>query len=240
MRRECMRIIETFKLNLTDYGLPQKDNVFFVRIDPENLAVALHDILAELANFSWLNKFDKEALRKSMETNARNTCDILQEKFFDENGDPIIEEAGEYLVSVYSKRGIVEHLGHLDVPLAELLGRKKTGNPGFDFFTEEEDLQLVTCGEAKYLHGKNAYTTSLKQINDFIASNKHISDVVILNGLVSDKGLDNLVSGHFGVCSAFSSTGIKTKDLISHICANSDFKSTLQYDYVILVAVNII
>ena len=98
---------------------------------------------------------------------------------------------------------------------------------------------MVTCGEAKYLHGKNAYTTSLKQINDFITSDKHISDAVILNGFVSDKGLDNLVLGNFGVCSAFSSTDIKTKDLISHICANTDFKSTLQYDYVVLVAVNI-
>ena len=131
-----MKIIDFVKIDTTNYKLPAKNNVFFMRIDPEDLAVALRDILDEIANFSWLNKFDKEALRKSMERNARNTCDVLREKFFDENEDPVIEDAGEYLVSVYSKRGIVEHLGHADVTLAELLGLKKTGNPGFYFFTE--------------------------------------------------------------------------------------------------------
>lgn len=234
-----MKIIECFNVDVNCYRSQPNNKVFFIRIDPEDLSIALKDILCELANFSWLSSFDKSAVRKSMENNAKKTCDSLKAKFFDENQDPIIDEAGEYLVSVYSKRGVVEHLEHNDVPLAELLGRKKTGNPGFDFFTEESEKRLITCGEAKYVHGKNAYTSSLKQINDFISGEKHISDIVILNGLVSDESLDNLANGRFGVCAAFSSTNISTHDLVNHICDSKHFKKLLEYDYVILAAVDI-
>lgn len=235
-----MRITEFKEIKLEDYGLIPKDDVFFLRIDPEDLSCALQDILNELGNFSWLGKFDKDFLQASMKVNAQKTCDSLKEKFYDKNGDPIIAEAGEYIVSVCSKRGVVEQLGHEDVPLAELLGRQKTGNPGFDFFTEEAGLQLVTCGEAKYLHGKNAYGTSLSQINRFISENKHIGDIVILNGLVSDNSLNNLSMGNFGVCSAFSSTNILSDTLIEHICENADFQKALNYNYIILVAVDIL
>lgn len=234
-----MRILEQFKISLPEYGLPKKDGVYFLRIDPEDLSLALYDILDELANFSWLNSFDKAAVRKSMETNAKKTCDALKSKFFDKEQEPVVEQAGEYVVSVFSKRGVVEGLGHHDIPLAELLGRKKTGNPGFDFYTEDSTLQLVTCGEAKYIHGKNAYTSSLKQINQFIADDKHISDIVILNNLASDDSIDKLSIGQFGVCAAFSSTKIGTSELLANVCAKKDFQDCLKYEYIILVAVDI-
>ena len=235
-----MRITECRKVNVTERGLNKNENVYFIRIDPEDLSLALEDILNELGNFSWLSKFDKDFLRASMEENAQKTCKALKEKFYNEEGNPVIDEAGEYIVSVCSKRGVVEQLGHADVPLAELLGRQKTGNPGFDFFTEETSLELVTCGEAKYLHGKNAYGTSLGQINSFIADKKHKSDIVILNGLVSDNSLNNLAEGQFGVCAAFSSTNMQTDMLISHICANAHFQQALGYNYIILVAVDVL
>lgn len=235
-----MRITEYKKINLEDYSLTPCNNVFFIRIDPEDLSLTLQDILSELGNFSWLSKFDKDFLRASMKVNTQKTCDALKEKFYNKDGDPVISEAGEYIVSVCSKRGVVEQLGHVDVPLAELLGRQKTGNPGFDFFTEEASLQLITCGEAKYLHGKNAYGTSLRQINSFIKDEKHKSDIVLLNGLVSDNSLHNLADGKFGVCAAFSSIDMQTDVLISHICANIDFKQALGYNYIILVAVDVI
>lgn len=235
-----MIILENKSVNLINYGINSNSKVIFLRINPEDLSLALQDILNELADFSWLNRFNKDFLRQSMEINASKTCAALKTKFYDNNSDPIIEEAGEYIVSVYSKRGLVEGLGHLDVPLAELLGRKKIGNPGFDFFTEELSLQLVTCGEAKYKKGKNAYNSSLFQINAFIDEQKHKSDVVILTHLVSDASLTNLINNRFGVCAAFSSTAIESETLIRNICSNEFFLKSLKYEYVILVAVNII
>ena len=234
-----MRILECFTINLPEYGLARKDSVYFIRIDPEDLSIALQDILNELANFSWLSNFDKVAVRKSMAINAKKTCDTLKEKFYDEEENPLINQAGEYIVSVFSKRGVVESLGHHDIPLAELLGRKKTGNPGFDFYTEDSAVQLVTCGEAKYIHGKNAYTSSLSQITQFITDSKHISDIVILNNLASDESLDKLSNGQFGVCAAFSSTKLSTKELLANMCGKKEFKNCLKYEYIILVAVDI-
>ena len=234
-----MRILESFQIDFSEYSLAGKDNVFFIRIDPEDLSIALQDILNELANFSWLSNFDKAAVRKSMEINAKKTCDALKEKFFDEKENPVINQAGEYIVSVFSKRGVVESLGHHDIPLAELLGRKKTGNPGFDFYTEDSVAQLVTCGEAKYIHGKNAYTSSLSQITQFITDSKHISDIVILNNLASDESLDKLSIGQFGVCAAFSSTKLSTKELLANICGKKEFQNCLKYEYIILVAVDV-
>ena len=103
-----------------------------------------------------------------MELDAQKTCDALKEKFNSKDEDTIINEAGEYIVSVYAKRGIVEYLRHLDVPLAELLGRKKIGNPGFVFFTEVNNYHLVVYGEAKYKHGKNAYDSSMHFLQHLI------------------------------------------------------------------------
>lgn len=235
-----MQVVECRKIDSKKYDLIENDNIYFLRIDPEDLSIALQDILNELGNFSWLAKFDKDFLRESMKTNAEKTCDALKKKFYDKNGNPIVQEAGEYVVSVFAKRGIVEKLNHADVPLAELLGRKITNNPGFDFFTEESNLNLITCGEAKYLHGKNAYGTSLSQINDFIKNKKHISDIVILNGLVSDDSLRNLNEGRFGICSAFSSTDMDSATLIENICSNANFKKASSYEYIVLVAVNVL
>ena len=239
-KEHYMRIIECQKITLEKYGLAPKDNVYFVRIDPEDLSLALQDILEELCDFSWLNKFDPDAVKECMKVNAKKTCDVLKERFKNTIGDPVINDAGEYIVSIYSKRGVVEKLGHNDIPLAELLGRQATGNPGFDFFTEEPKLQLVTCGEAKYVHGRNAYTTSLKQINKFIGQNKHISDIIIFNRFASDISVEKLAKNEFGICSAFSSTSIPSSTLISNICANSDFKQALKYEYIIMVAVDFI
>ena len=73
-----MRITEYKKINLEDYSLTPCNNVFFIRIDPEDLSLALQDILNELGNFSWLSKFDKDFLRASMKVNAQKTCDALK------------------------------------------------------------------------------------------------------------------------------------------------------------------
>lgn len=235
-----MRIIENNLINVADYNkqLASK-TIRFLRIDPEDLSLALKDILAELADFSWLNKFDKDFMKESFRVNAAKTCDALQDKFFDQDENPIISEAGEYIVSVYAKRGLVEGLNFLDIPLAELLGRKKIGNPGFDFYAEDMRSAVLACGEAKYEHSKNAYNASLEQINRFVIEKKHISDIAVLTHLASDRSLQNLVEGRLGVCAAFSATGISSKVLLSHIAKNQDFIKSLQYEFVILVAVDI-
>lgn len=234
-----MKILECREIDLSKYKTKNCKKVLFLRIDPGDLSLTIKDILTELADYSWLSKFDKDFLKESMKHNADITCQALRDKFSDSEDNPVIEEAGEYIVSVLSKRGVVEKLNHNDIPLAELLGRRKTGNSGFDFFTEDIDNQLISCGEAKYVKGINAYNISLSQINRFINEKKHISDIVILQSLASESSLNHLSKNKFGICSAFSSTNIDTDNLINNICGNDEFKKTLFFEFVILVAVNI-
>ena len=234
-----MNVIECREIDLTKYKNITCKKTLLLRIDPGDLSITIKDILTELADYSWLSKFDKDYLKESMKHNADITCQALKDKFYDQNYNPILDEAGEYIVSVLSKRGIVERLKHNDMPLAELLGRRKTGNSGFDFFTEDAFNELISCGEAKYVKGTNAYNISLSQINRFISEKKHISDIVILQSLASESSLSNLSKNRFGVCSAFSSTNIDSDTLIANICKNAEFIKALSFEFVILVAVNV-
>ena len=231
-----MKILSSHNVDLTKYGL--KGFAYYIRVSPGELEVTIKEILIELSNFSWLAKFNKEYLRKSMEHKAQATCDYLKKSFYDDQDNPLVSNAGEYIVSTLSKRSIVEQLGHLDVPLAELLGRKKVGNPGFDFFTEDMDEHMVSCGESKYVNGVNAYNTSLGQIRQFVADKKYYDDIPILQALVEEEALEKMGNDQFGVSVAFSATNISDNDLIDNIARNANFKELVKDYKIILVAVN--
>lgn len=235
-----MKIKDYITVNLSEYGIISTAEVKFLRVYFEDLSITLGDIFEKLKDLSWLNKFNKDFLRKSYRKSAQITINNLTSKLKSDTEDIIIKEAGEYLVSSLSKQAIVETINHLDVPLMELLGRKKSGNPGFDFYTEDNSEKILFCGEAKYQKNSNAYSSSLKQINNFIVAKKHIMDIKLLNELVDDTSLDNLSKGVFGISAAFSSTSINTETLIHNITSSSDFNNILSYEKIILVAVDII
>ena len=231
-----MKILSSYSVDLSKYGLT--GSAYFIRVSPGELEITIKEILIELSNFSWLAKFNKEYLKKSMEHKAQATCDYLKKSFYDENNNALVSNAGEYVVSTLSKRSIVEQLDHLDVPLAELLGRKKVGNPGFDFFTEDLKEQLISCGESKYINGVNAYNTSLAQIRQFIVEKKYYDDIPILQALVDDKALEKMGHDEFGISVAFSSTNISDDSLLDNISKNNHFRELIKEYKIILVAVN--
>lgn len=231
-----MKVLSSHNVDLAKYGL--NGSAYFIRVTPEDLDITIREILIELSDFSWLAKFNKEYLRKSMEHKAQATCDYLKKAFYDDENTPLISNAGEYIVSTLSKRSIVEQLNHLDVPLAELLGRKKVGNPGFDFFTEDLTEHLVSCGESKYIKGINAYNTSLGQIRQFIIDGKHYDDIAVLHSLVEEEALEKMAHNEFGISVAFSATNIPEDDLLANITQNIHFKNLVEKFKIILVAVN--
>lgn len=231
-----MKILSSYNVILAQYGL--EGSAYFIRVSPEELDVTIREILMELSNFSWLARFNKDYLRKSMEHKAQATCDYLKKAFYDENQTPLVSNAGEYIVSTLSKRSIVEQLDHLDVPLAELLGRKKVGNPGFDFFTEDMSEHIVSCGESKYVNGVNAYNTSLGQIRQFIVDKKYYDDIPLLQSLVEEEALEKMANDLIGISVAFSATNITDEELLSNIANNSHFKELVKRFKIILVAVN--
>ena len=231
-----MKILSSYKIDLAKYGLTGYS--YFIRVSPENFEVTIKEILLELSNFSWLAKINKDYLKVAMEHRAHSTCEYLKTAFYDNQNTPLLTSAGEYIVSSLSKRSIVEELNHLDIPLAELLGRKKVGNPGFDFFTEDLDENQISCGEAKFENGKNAYNSSMKQIRNFIIDKKYCDDIPLLQALASENSLYKMSTDKIGVSAGFSSTNIMDDNLIEDIIANKYFRELVKKYKVILVAVN--
>ena len=229
-----MKILE--HRQLTDLS-PAK--VQFIRIDPEDISATLADILKVLMDMSWLKNFDEEYERAGYESRAQKTIDDIKEKFNACSEDKVTKDAGEYVVSEVAREAIVSQLSYLSIPLAELLGKKKSGNHGFDFYTANITTDTVIFGEAKYLSRTSAYSTALPQIEKFIKDCKDIEDLPDLKSFCTSNALNRANNGQKGFAAAFSAKSTSSDNLINTIKARSDFKALLQYEEIILVAVNI-
>lgn len=135
--------------------------VQFFRIDPEDISATLSDILRTLMDLSWLSKFDQDFEQKAFASRAKKTIDDIKEKFDKCVDDSISKDAGEYVVSELARETMVSELDYLDIPLDELVGKKRSGNPGFDFHSQNKITNTVIFGEAKYV----AATTALSLIH---------------------------------------------------------------------------
>lgn len=216
-----------------------KANVQFIRIDPEDTSETLSDILIQIMNLSWLKNFDKEYVASSYEERAKITVKDIQAKFSACDNGKLTSEAGEYVVSELAREALIEKQNYLDIPLSELLGKKVSGNPGFDFHSQNKQTDTVIFGEAKYIASSSAYSTAIKQINKFIEDKKDIRDIVDLQPFCTDKALERANKGEKGFAAAFSAKNTSSGRIISSITAMSEFKALIAYNELILVAVNL-
>ncbi|MDD4000294.1 MAG: hypothetical protein PHX62_05315 [Bacilli bacterium] len=218
-------------------------DVTFIRVIPDNLHETIKEILSCLADLSWLSKISSEPVKESFKLNANKTVKALENSFLNsEDESQAKRRAGEYIVSVLSKNAIQSVELHVDMPLMELIGRKVKGNSGFDFYTEKNNpICLLFCGEAKYENGKNAFPSSLSQIEDFIEQKKHVSDLHLLEHFADEKSLNNIVSDIYGISSAFSTTQtIASSVIIERIKENQNFKRlAILSQSIILVGVDL-
>lgn len=125
--------------------------VQFMRIDPEDLSATLADILSALMNLSWLSKFDEDFEIGAFTSRANKTIEDIKDKFSQCADDKISKDAGEYVVSELAREAIVNELKYLNIPLAELLGKKKSGNPGFDFHSQNIETDTIILGNQNML-----------------------------------------------------------------------------------------
>lgn len=135
--------------------------VQFFRIDPEDISVTLKSILRVLMDLSWLSKFDQDFEQKAFESRATKTIEDIKAKFDQCVDDGITKDAGEYVVSELARETMISKLDYLDIPLAELVGKKRSGNPGFDFHSQNKTTDTVIFGEAKYVTATTAYSSAL-------------------------------------------------------------------------------
>lgn len=221
---------------LTKYS-PAK--VQFFRIDPEDVSATLTDILRTLMDLSWLSKFDQDYEKKAFASRAQKTIDDIKTKFDQCIDDSITKDAGEYVVSELARETLISKLDYLDIPLDELVGKKRSGNPGFDFHSQNKITDTVIFGEAKYVATTTAYSSALPQIVEFIGDGKDVEDLPELKPFCTASALQRAADGIKGFSAAFSAKSTGTDRIIESIAKRKDFQDLLQYEEIILVAVDL-
>lgn len=228
-------VIECFKISDKGYSHP---NVIFIRIEPSDLKTTINDIICALNNLSWIETFDKEYIKKSFKIRASKTAKHLSNKLNNFAQDKVTTDIGETVVSELSRLAIVNELEYRDIPLAELIKQKISGNHGFDFFSETLS-QFIVFGEAKYVSNSNGYGRALEQIERFIMEERDTSDLNDIDRFVSDSSLNNHTQNDKAFACAFSATSIKSETLIDNIVKNANFNKIKHHREIILIAVNI-
>lgn len=214
-----------------------EEHITFIRINPTDIKLTLKEILFTLSDLSWLNNFDED-YKESFLTRAKNTINYITLKINKGDQDKLTEDSGEYVVSELARKSIVNKLDYLDVPLAELFKKQKSGNPGFDIYSENKE-NIILFGEAKYTAKKNAYGKAFKQIKDFIESESDSEDLPDISWFCSNQAVKNFNNSKRGYIAAFSSTNRSTDFLIKNLIKNADFIELRKYNELICVAVNI-
>ena len=165
--------------------------------------------------------------------------DDIKNKFDQCIDDSITKDAGEYVVSELARETLIAKLDYLDIPLAELVGKKRSGNPGFDFHSQNKITDTVIFGEAKYVAKTTAYSSALPQIVEFIRDGKDIEDLPELKPFCTSLALQKAADGTKGFSAALSAKSTGTDKIIESIVKRTDFQHLLQYEEIILVAVDL-
>lgn len=228
-----MKILECREIDKENY-----DNIKFIRIDPENLLVTIREIITSFSDMAWISKFDKEYIRNSYKKHAQDTAAYLAKKITENGEEKVVENAGEYVVSELARKALVDKLGYLDVPLAELFKEQVSGNPGFDFYSANKD-KIIIFGEAKYNSRQNAYGKGMEQVDRFIVEQQDISDLTEIDKFFEEISLEKVNQGEKAYAVAFASKKTKSDDIIKGIMKNKYYKNLAVHKEIIYLAVNI-
>lgn len=115
-------------MNIIDFRkicLDKHNRAYFLRVHPDDLKVTLSQIFYVLSDLSWISSFDEEYIRESFQERAKATLADIYAKITTSSTDEVSSDAGEYVVSELAREAIVDKLGYLDIPLAELYNKKK-------------------------------------------------------------------------------------------------------------------
>lgn len=228
-----MKVLECKRIDTKNY-----DNITYIRIEPENLAVTIQDIIVTLSDLSWISKFDLAYIRTSFNKRAKDTADYLAQKITRDDSDKITEDSGEYIVSELAREALVEELNYLDIPLAELFKEQVSGNSGFDFYSANKE-KIIIFGEAKYNSRRNAYGVGMEQVDRFIREGQDISDLVDIDKFFDSESLQLANIGEKAYAVAFAAKGTSSDVIIKGILNNSHYKNIVCNRETIFLAVNV-
>ena len=233
-----IEIVSQCKINPRDYGYNGNCIVTYVHVKIADIKKRAQIIKNDFLDMSWINKLDI-ATKMAYEQRANDTLSKLIKDVLDKVEDKITEEFGEILVSTSAKDTLCTHYNHKKIPLAELWKEKNLGNPGFDFHSQNKVTDTVIFGEAKYVSKTTAYSSALPQIVEFIGDGKDVEDLPELKPFCTPSALQRAAKGIKGFSAAFSAKSTGTDKIIKNIVKRKDFQDLLQYEEIILVAVDL-
>lgn len=228
-----MKVLECRKIDKENH-----DNIFFLRIDPEDLSITLREIIESFSNLSWISKFDEKYIRTCFAQRAESSAKYLAKQLQIGKDDAVTKDSGEYIVSELARQALVQKLDYLDVPLAELFKEQVVGNPGFDFYSANND-KIIVFGEAKYNARQNAYGVGMEQVDRFICEGQDISDLNDIDKFFEEVSLEYAVMGVKAYAVAFASKGTSSDKIINGIVSNKYYANIAIHREVIYLAVNV-
>ena len=197
-------IIENIKL---------EEHITFIRINPTNIELTLKEVFNSLSDLCWISEFDKDYMRQSFRVRADATVKYISDNIIRCSDDSITSDSGEYVISELARKSIISELNYSDIPLGELIKEQKSGNPGFDFYSES-DVNILLFGEAKYKADRNAYGSAFEQIVRFENEKRDIADLQDIDKFCTEDSLSNVAKGNKGYIAAFASKATPTDRLI--------------------------
>lgn len=215
-----------------------EEHITFIRINPNDIALTLKEVFASLSDLSWIDRFDKDYIQQSFQVRAESTIQYIAANIIKSTDDSVTSNSGEYIVSELARKTIVKELEYLDIPLAELIKKQKSGNPGFDFYSRNK-TKILLFGEAKYLSAQNAYGSALEQIVRFENEKSDLADLADIERFCCNESLENFTKNKKGYIAAFASKTITTDNLIKNIKANEHFQALSKFSELICVAVDL-
>jgi len=213
-------------------------HIKFLRIHPTNIKVTLRNVLDSLMNKSWLSKFDKVYYKDSYEKRCNESIEHITLKIIKADDSAVTTSSGEYVVSELSRSSVVETYKYLDIPIADLIKKQVSGNPGFDFYSLNSNKNIL-FGEAKYIAKKGAHLSALNQSYRFFNQKQHLTEIPDIDKFFCDESLSNCHKDEIGFIVSFSAKSTTTAKLIDLIKANDSYNELKKFKELILVAVNL-
>ncbi len=210
---------------------------FVASINVTNLSKAVETSLADIADDSWILKLPKLSqigYKSRLEKSAKNITAKIKSK----DVSKITKDSGELVIVQVARQCLCTKFNHKEIPLAELLHSKETGNASFDFHSESEN-SLIIFGEGKYRNTGNPYTIALTQIQNFFIKNKHQDDVVHLQNLVTDEASGNFVNANQAFAAVFSVNGKNVEKILDNAITSNAAKEVNSHSELYLIGVTI-
>jgi hypothetical protein len=220
------------------YNQQIEPHITFIRIEPTDINLTLSDVFKSMSDIAWISDFDKKYTRDSFEIRAVETINYIANNIIAEADNEITKDTGEIVVSELSRLAVINEMGYLDIPLAELFKSQAAGNDGFDFFSINSD-QTILFGEAKFLSSQNAFGSAFEQIARFENQKQDVSDINDITQFCCEDSLDNFSLGKKGFIASFSSKTSSTVNMIKAIKRNTNYKKLIGFEEIICVAVNV-